>query len=66
MDVGGIDADTSLPHELECLSTLLDSQPETLATGNPEICTAALNAAKYIFDLCLYFFCLSSLRCLTL
>jgi len=60
------DADASLPHELKSLSALLDSQPETLAEGNAEISTAALNAAKYIFDLCPYFFSLFSLCCLTI
>jgi len=69
MNVDGIDnndADSSLPHELKSLSTLLDSQAETLATGNAKICAAALNAAKYIFDLCPYFLYLVSLRCLTI
>jgi len=43
----------SLPVELEKLTNLLDTRPECLATGDSEIAQAALDAAKYIFDLCM-------------
>lgn len=40
----------SLPSEFQQLSTLLEGSPQTLATGNQEIHTAALHAVKYLFD----------------
>ena len=44
--------DVPLPSELQNLSNLLEECPETLALGNQELQAAALNAAKYVFDLC--------------
>lgn len=43
---------SSIPTEFQQLSTLLEESPESLASGNPDIQNAALNATKYIFDLC--------------
>ena len=42
-----------MPLEFQKLSTLLEDCPETLASGNLDIQTVALNAAKHIFDLCM-------------
>lgn len=44
--------DVPLPSELQNLSNLLEECPETLASGNQELQTTALNATKYVFDLC--------------
>lgn len=47
------DPDVLLPPELQNLSNLLEEFPETLAlVGNQELQAAALNATKYVFDLC--------------
>jgi len=51
-DNSSVEGDIVLPAELQKLSTLLDTCPETLAIGNGEIHAAALTATKYIFDLC--------------
>jgi U3 small nucleolar RNA-associated protein MPP10 len=44
-------AEQEMPVELGQLSQLIESAPETLATGSKDIQIAALNATKYIFDL---------------
>ncbi|KAF8203625.1 U3 small nucleolar ribonucleoprotein complex, subunit Mpp10 [Pholiota molesta] len=41
----------AIPSEFQQLSTLLEESPQTLATGNQEIQSVALNAAKYIFNI---------------
>ncbi|KAG5221242.1 U3 small nucleolar ribonucleoprotein mpp [Salix suchowensis] len=41
-----------LPPVLQSLTNLLDEKTETLAIGNPDIRAAALDAAKFVFDLC--------------
>ncbi|KAF8912695.1 U3 small nucleolar ribonucleoprotein complex, subunit Mpp10 [Gymnopilus junonius] len=55
VDVQTNEADISkgviLPPDLQGLSTLLDENPESLATGNSAIQAAALNVTKRIFDL---------------
>ncbi|KAF4572854.1 hypothetical protein EYR36_007364 [Pleurotus pulmonarius] len=40
-----------LPPVLQSLTNLLDEKTETLAIGNPDIRAAALDAAKFVFDL---------------
>ncbi|KAI0348039.1 Mpp10 protein [Trametopsis cervina] len=42
-----------LPTELLALSTRIDEKPESFATGNKDIQLAALQAAKYVFDIAL-------------
>lgn len=44
--------DVPLPLELQSLSNFLEEYPESLALGNQELQTTALNATKYAFDLC--------------
>ena len=46
--------DSIFPDELLKLSNLLEGSLETLSSGNREICEAALNATKHIFDLCMW------------
>lgn len=43
--------DIELPTELAALSSRIDERPESFATGNKHIQLAALQAAKYVFDL---------------
>lgn len=43
----------SIPRELDAVTNQLDERIESLAHGSKEIQTAALQAAKYIFDLCM-------------
>lgn len=45
-----------LPNELLSLSNAVERYPETLASGNNVIQTAALNATKFVFDLGEWFF----------
>ena len=40
-----------LPKELSSLSSAIEANPESFATGDKDIQDAALAAAKYIFDL---------------
>ena len=40
-----------LPEQLATLSLRLDDKPESFAFGNKDIQVAALQAAKYVFDL---------------
>ena len=47
----GDSGEVALPEHLALLSTRLDQSPESLATGNADIQLAALQAAKYVFDL---------------
>lgn len=49
--LGPEEEEIELPAELAALSTRLDERPESLATGNKDIQVAALQAAKYVFDL---------------
>lgn len=43
--------EVQLPEELDALSTLIDSKPEALATGDKDIQLAALRATKFVYDL---------------
>lgn len=43
--------DVQLPQEFIKLSTLIEEHPEYFAFGSKDIQVAALDAAKYIFDL---------------
>ncbi|CAL1715634.1 unnamed protein product [Somion occarium] len=45
--------DVPLPVELQSLSIRLEDSPEALATGDKDLQVAALQAAKYVFDLAL-------------
>ena len=44
--------DVPFPPQLLNLSNFLEEYPETLALGNQELQATALNATKYVFDLC--------------
>lgn len=44
----------SIPHELDTVTNLLNEPIESLAHGSDLIQSAALQAAKYIFDLCTF------------
>ncbi|KAF8168067.1 U3 small nucleolar ribonucleoprotein complex, subunit Mpp10 [Crassisporium funariophilum] len=48
-----VNQDNSLPVELRTLSILLEESPEGLATGSQDLHAAALNAARYVFDVSL-------------
>lgn len=50
-DQSGSDEVIQLPEKLAKLSTCVDEQPESLVTGSKDIQLAALQAAKYVFDL---------------
>ena len=43
--------DSTLPEQLLELSSCIDERPEALATGSKDLQVAALQAAKYVFDL---------------
>ncbi|KAJ3548405.1 hypothetical protein NM688_g5303 [Phlebia brevispora] len=45
--------DVQLPDQLAKLSACIDASPEVLATGSKDLQVAALQAAKYVFDLAL-------------
>ncbi|KAF7791831.1 hypothetical protein EIP86_002855 [Pleurotus ostreatoroseus] len=45
--------DSPLPEQLLKLSSCIDERPEALATGSKDLQVAALQAAKYVFDLAL-------------
>lgn len=48
--------DVVLPDALASLSQRIDNGPEVLALGNKEMQLAALQAAKYVFDLGMFCF----------
>ena len=54
------ESDYVLPEQLSNLSAQIDKAPESLALGNKDMQIAALQAAKYVFDLGMS---MHSLRC---
>ena len=47
----GTEEEYALPEQLAALSARVGDAPESLALGNKEMQLAALQAAKYVFDL---------------